>query len=212
MITSDTIKELASALCQAQAEMPAAPLNSTNPFFKSKYADLGSIIKTAQPILAKCGLSVSQHPVSDGGCLGVTTLLMHNSGEWMESTVYLPMGDEQSKNMAQAAGSVISYLRRYSLAAVLGMYADEDTDGNSPAAKPAQAKAVAPIVTVNPLKAAAEKTNGDAPPSENALHEWAELVAKAEVKHISVSPLPENVTTAQLRAIYAEVRDQVNAA
>ena len=55
---------------------------------------------------------------------------MHNSGEWLESTCWLELGDERGKSNAQVAGSIVTYLRRYSLASILGMYADEDGDGN----------------------------------------------------------------------------------
>jgi len=130
MNKSETTKELALALSKAQAEMPPAELNKVNPFLKNKYADLGSIIKTAKPIIAKHGLSISQLPTSNGDKIGVTTILMHSSGEWIESTMMLPVGEEKGKSSAQVAGSIISYLRRYALSAVLGMYADEDIDGN----------------------------------------------------------------------------------
>ena len=130
-----SITNLAEALAKAQGEMPAAEMNATNPFLKNKYADLGSIIKTAQPILKKYGLSLAQMPTSDNGNVGLTTILMHESGEWIESTIYLPIGDEKGKSLAQVAGSVITYLRRYAYAATLGMYADEDTDGHLPAQK-----------------------------------------------------------------------------
>lgn len=130
MNKSSTIKELAFALSKAQAEMPPAEMNAINPFLKNKYADLGSVIKTAKPILAKYGLSVSQLPVSNGEMIGVTTILMHDSGEWIESTLTLSIGEEKGKSSAQVAGSIISYLRRYSLSSILGMYSDEDTDGN----------------------------------------------------------------------------------
>ena len=134
MNKSENIKELALALSKAQAEMPPAELNAVNPFLKNKYADLGSIIKAAKPIIAKHGLSISQLPTSNGNGIGVTTILMHSSGEWLESTMLLPLEDSNNKAVtsAQAAGAIISYLRRYSIASVLGMYADEDVDGNSP--------------------------------------------------------------------------------
>jgi len=135
MNKSDTVKELAIALSKAQADMPPAELNAVNPFLKNKYADLGSIIKTAKPVLAKNGLAVSQLPVSDNGQIGVTTILMHSSGEWIESTMTMDIGEEKGKSAAQVAGSVITYLRRYSLSSILGMYADEDTDGNAPPTK-----------------------------------------------------------------------------
>jgi hypothetical protein len=132
MNKSENVKELAIALSKAQAEMPPAEMKSVNPFFKSKYADLGSVIKAAKPVMAKHGLSISQLPTSLGDMLGVTTILMHESGEWIEDTIMLPINEEKGKSAAQVAGSVISYLRRYSFASILGMYADEDIDGNAP--------------------------------------------------------------------------------
>jgi len=130
MNKSETIKELATALVKFQAEVKAAPFNAKNPFLQNKYADLGSIIETARPVLEKHGLSVSQMVEGDGASIGVTTILMHSSGEWLESTVSLPVGDEKGKSQAQVAGSIVSYMRRYALSAALGMYTDEDTDGN----------------------------------------------------------------------------------
>lgn len=151
MNKSESIKELAIALSKAQAEMPPAEMKSVNPFFKSKYADLGSVIKSASPVLAKHGLSISQMPISDNGDIGLTTILMHSSGEWLESTIFMPLGEESGRSAAQSAGSIITYLRRYSFASVLGMYADEDTDGNAP---PTQKKS-------QPAKKAEPKTNGN---------------------------------------------------
>ena len=132
MNKSDSIKSLAEALAKAQADFSAVPFNATNPFLKNKYADLGAIIQSAKPVLAKHGLSVSQLAESEAGSIGVTTMLMHSSGEWVASTISLPISDEKGKSSAQVAGSVITYLRRYALASVLGLYADEDGDGNTP--------------------------------------------------------------------------------
>jgi len=128
---SDTIGKLAEALSRAQAEMHAAKFNAVNPFLKNNYADLGSIIDTAKPTLGKYGLAVTQHPFNEGDRVGVETVLTHASGEWISSSLSLPLADEKGKSGAQVAGSIITYLRRYTLSAVLGMYSDEDTDGNS---------------------------------------------------------------------------------
>jgi hypothetical protein len=138
MNKSETITELAKALSSAQAEMPAVPLTAFNPFFKSRYADLGSVIDTARPILAKNGLSVSQLAVSDPGEVGVETLLMHTSGEWISGRVTIP-----ATAKAQEAGATITYLRRYAYSAILGMYADEDNDGNDPNKKAGEKKEAA---------------------------------------------------------------------
>ncbi len=136
MNKSENITELAQALAKTQAEMPHVPMNAVNPFLKNKFADLGAVITTIKPIIARHGLSYSQLPVSDGNRVGITTVVMHASGQWIESTVMLELADEKGKSAAQVAGSVITYLRRYSLSSAFGLYADEDTDGN-PAAKQA---------------------------------------------------------------------------
>lgn len=138
MNKSESIQNLAAALVKAQAEMPAVPFNKTNPFLKNRYADLGAIIETAQPILAKHGLAVSQLCSTDGDRVGVETVLIHTSGEWIGSTMDIPATEERGKSSAQVAGSLVTYVRRYALAAILGMYADEDQDGNDP--KPVKPK------------------------------------------------------------------------
>lgn len=131
MDKSPSIKELASALTLAQAEMKPVSMNSVNPFLKNHFADLGAMIESSRPVLAKHGLSLSQFPtVAERGEIGITTILMHASGEWMENTVALPVEIEKGKSQAQVAGSIITYLRRYSWAAVLGLYAEEDIDGS----------------------------------------------------------------------------------
>jgi hypothetical protein len=146
IMQSENIQELAAALSAAQAEMPAVKFNSTNPFLKNKYADLGAVIEAAKPVLAKHGLAVSQLVTGDGASIGVQTVLMHKSGQWMQAVVSLPLGDEKGKSQAQFAGSVITYLRRYSYASMLGMYADEDGDGNAAPQKPAANQSTAPVI------------------------------------------------------------------
>lgn len=119
MNKSQSITELAKALCMAQAEMGGAVKASDNPFFKSSYADLASVIKVVKPAFFKHGLSFVQLPVtSEGGKgVGVSTMLMHNSGEWLESEYLLPM----DKVTPQGAGSAITYARRYALSSLCGI-------------------------------------------------------------------------------------------
>ena len=128
MNKSDSIATLAQALSKAQAAMPVVKMNAQNPFLKNKYADLGAVIETSRPVLGKFGLSVSQFPVSVGDRVGVTTILLHESGEWLEDTLTFSVTDSKGLSLAQSSGVVISYARRYSWASVLGLYADEDTD------------------------------------------------------------------------------------
>lgn len=122
MKTSESIKELAAALCEAQAHMTAAKKDSKNPFFKSNYSDLGSVIKAIKEAFYENGLSYIQSPLMNEVGVGVTTRLMHKSGEWIEDTLVLPL----SKRDPQAAGSAITYARRYSLQAIAGVPSADD--------------------------------------------------------------------------------------
>lgn len=130
MQKSDSIAALAAALAEAQGEMENASKNSTNPHFKSKYADLAEVLNTVRPVLSKHGLSVTQFPSYGEGLVHVETIIAHKSGEWMSEKCSAPA----QKQDPQGVGSAISYLRRYSLAAVCGI-AQEDDDANA-ATKP----------------------------------------------------------------------------
>lgn len=124
MNKSEDIKELATALCKAQAEMSGAKKKAENPFFKSKYANLEEIINCAKDALSDNGLSISQFPVTDEATAGVTTLLMHSSGQWIEDTLLLKCAKQDPQGM----GSAITYARRYAYQSVLGI-PSEDDDG-----------------------------------------------------------------------------------
>ena len=130
MNKSEHIDQLAKALSNVQAQVKPVAFNSVNPFLKNKYADLGAVIEACKQALHNNGFAVTQLATNDGG-IGVETVLMHESGQWISSTVSLPLGDEKGKSLAQVAGSIVTYLRRYALAAIVGLYADEDSDGNS---------------------------------------------------------------------------------
>ena len=138
MNKSDSIKELATALNKAQSEMSGAKKGKVNPFFKSKYANLEEVISCAKEALFNNGLSVSQFPVTQDNKAGVTTLLMHSSGEFIEDTLLLTC----AKNDPQGMGSAITYARRYAYQSVLGI-PSEDDDGNN-ASKPAKPTYTAP--------------------------------------------------------------------
>ena len=135
MNRSDSIKELATALAKAQAEIENASKTSKNDHFKSRYADLAEVLNTVRPVLAKNSLSFAQFPSLDGVVASVETILMHSSGEWISGVASAPL----SKQDAQGVGSATTYLRRYSLAALAGI-AQEDDDGNGAAQRAAPAK------------------------------------------------------------------------
>lgn len=126
MNKSESIKHLAAALAKAQGEMGGATKDANNPFFKSTYADLSSVIKAIKEPFSKHGLSYVQYPVFLEGQAGVDTILMHESGEWIESQLLIPIG---KKLDAQSVGSVVTYARRYALQAAAGI-PSEDDDGN----------------------------------------------------------------------------------
>lgn len=127
---SESIAKLAAALLKAQSELGAVTENATNPFLKSKYADLGEHINTIKPVFEKNGLVITQFPTGGSGEIGVTTILIHESGEWLQSSAVIPIEKEAGNSKAQTAGKAISYLRRYSLAAVANVYSGDDNDGN----------------------------------------------------------------------------------
>ena len=124
---SPELAELFTALSKAQAEMSAAGLNHENPYFKSKYADLADIVKVSRPALSKNGLSVIQQilPNDDGQNI-LHCILAHSSGQWIETRMrILP-----AKSDVQSLASYITYLRRYSYAAIVGVVvSNEDDDG-----------------------------------------------------------------------------------
>ncbi len=124
MKQSESITDLATALCLAQAEMGGAIKDSTNPFFNSSYADLTSVIKVIKEPFAKWGLSFVQLPVTSAGGngVGVSTMLMHKSGQWLQGEYLLPM----DKVTPQGAGSAITYARRYALQSLVGIPSVDD--------------------------------------------------------------------------------------
>ncbi len=124
---SDELKNIAKALAKFQADIKDPARDKDNPYFKSKYVALDGLLDAVRPVLATNGLSFIQSPVSNGQDMGVTTLLMHDSGEWIESD---PFVLHAVKNDPQAGGSAITYARRYSLSAVLGVAWDDDDDAN----------------------------------------------------------------------------------
>lgn len=126
MDKSGSIKELATALNKAQNEMGGAIKDANNPFFKSKYADLGSVVKAIKEPFANNGLSYSQFPITDGDRVGIDTILMHSSGEWLSQSFTVKL----TKQDAQGAGSAITYCRRYGLQAIAGV-PSEDDDGQA---------------------------------------------------------------------------------
>lgn len=122
MIKSEGIGQLALALSKAQGQMRGAVKDSENPYFKASYADLSSVWEAARKPLADNHLSVVQTIENEGEKIAIETMLLHESGEYIGSRIAIA----PAKADAQGYGKVISYMRRYSLSAIIGGYAYDD--------------------------------------------------------------------------------------
>lgn len=127
MIQSENITELLASLVELQSELPTMPKNKTA--YNYKYTDLDTIVQTVKPLLKKYNLAYMQ---SVGGltadAITLTTRLFNSKGEYIEDTVVLPVIASQKNNSAQTLGMAITYMRRYTLCAMLGITSDEDVD------------------------------------------------------------------------------------
>lgn len=132
------MKNIATALVQAQEEMSNPKKGNTNPFFKSKYADLNAVREAVIPTLNSYGISVLQPIVHIDGKNFVKTILLHESGEMLESITEIIYNKQ---NDAQAQGSGITYARRYGLQSFVCVGADDD-DGNKASEKPKATKEI----------------------------------------------------------------------
>jgi hypothetical protein len=137
MEKSETIGKLAEALAKAQGSIEGAKKDQSNPYFKSRYADLSSVWDACRKPLSDNGLAIVQTTFgADPDTVTVETLLTHASGEWIKSCLSM----RPTKADPQGIGSCLTYARRYSLAAMVGV-APEDDDGNAASQKPFESKA-----------------------------------------------------------------------
>lgn len=171
--TTPAPKALIEALVKAQGEMEVATKDSKNPHFNTRYADLAAVMAAVRQPLARNGLAVVQlfAPAKEG-FVAIETRLMHVSGEMLSSVLELPV----AQRSPQGIGSAITYARRYGLAALLTVVADEDDDGNAasaPVTKPppppkpkAAPKSAEAASTPAPSPAPAQATETPKPPEE----------------------------------------------
>ena len=142
---SESIKQIATAFAEFQAEIKDPARDGENPHFRSKYVQIDGLLAAVRPILSKHGLSIVQSTGGNGQDISVSTMLMHKSGEWIETDALMI---KPAKADPQGCMSAITYSRRYSLSAALGVAWDDDDDGNAASApKPAKAKAKAKTPT-----------------------------------------------------------------
>ena len=141
---SESIAKLAAALAAFQAEVKDPSRDGQNPHFRSKYVQIDGLLAAVRPMLAKNGLSIVQSTGGNGQDISVTTEIMHTSGEWIRTDALMI---KPAKADPQGCMSAITYSRRYSLSAALGVAWDDDDDGEAASEKP---------------KAKAKKSNKDA--------------------------------------------------
>lgn len=157
MEQSPSIAKLAPALVAAAAQLRTIGYDSENPHFKSRFASLTAITETVRPILAAHKLALlggSIPHTGDGGllvALCVQTTLIHESGEWVQTGVTVPL----DKQTSQAAGIAMTYGRRYGISALLALATDEDTDGEhkTPHQEPARPAKATPARADAPPRA-----------------------------------------------------------
>lgn len=129
MKQSENIEHLALALSNLQGELEDVYKGAQG--YGYNYADLSSVLSLLRPLLQKNGLSIAQPVSGDAGSISITTMLLHSSGQYISSTVAINIDVSNKKmNSLQAAGSTITYLRRYSLMSLIGLAATDD-DGKS---------------------------------------------------------------------------------
>lgn len=167
MNQSTEINELAAALAKAQGKISHAAKDNVNPHFKSKYADLASVLDACRDPLSQNGIAVSQLPAKQDGSWVLITRLIHSSGQWIQGEVPIL----SSKQDAQGFGSGMTYARRYGLASVVGIAQDDD-DGNA-ASQPVQRQA--------PQQAKAKKN--EAPVGQQEVSALFDLTAKKGLKN-----------------------------
>lgn len=169
---SDSIVNLAKALVAFNLEVKIIEKDAKNPHFKNDYATLDTIINEVRPLLAKHGLVVMQFPGGDGEHYTLRTMLMHESGEWIESE---PLTMKPVKNDPQGIGSCTTYARRYSLSAMLSLNTGEDDDGEGASRGQASSQApAAPPSTPKPSTSTNTQSTSTGP---------AALISDAQIKY-----------------------------
>lgn len=201
---SASIAALAAALAKAQGQMTHASKDATNPHFRTRYADLAAVWSAIREPLAANGLSVIQQVTQAEGMVGVRSILAHASGEWVSSDLQMPV----AQKTPQGYGSALTYARRYSLAALVGIAQDDDdgeagTRPSAPVLPPVQRRqpmreqpAPQPVPTPAPHPAAPASAEPD--PMERALLAIAECgtpedlqAATKIIKQLGVTAVPE---------------------
>ena len=133
------MKNLITALLKARKRFKPIKKEKINPYYKSKYADLDSVLSAVEEALLEAELAITQTTAVKEGQPVLVTTLWHCSGESISGEYYLPRNDDPQK-----LGAAMTYARRYALCAILSVTADEDDDGNSAMKSKPAYKAIKP--------------------------------------------------------------------
>lgn len=131
MDASEQINELAAALAKAQGQITPAKYDGQNPHLKNRYTTLAAVWDAIRKPLSDNGLAVVQIVTTEPDGMYLMTRLMHSSGQYIQAVYPIAAGDGRGVSAAQAVGSALTYARRYSLTALVGVVSDDDDDGNS---------------------------------------------------------------------------------
>ena len=195
MNKSEEINELAAALSQAQGAFAPVAKTGNNPFLKSTYVTLDAIIEMTRRPLSQAGLSYAQMLDTEGESLPVlTTILMHSSGQWISSSIAVRAISGKGTNELQELGRSITYMKRYTLAAMLGVSSDEDTDASETGVERTSAP------KSPPKRNAAKKETANKPPPTFAklMAAWKDRWAEAKALGIEVEPLSGTPTNEEI--------------
>jgi hypothetical protein len=189
-----SVKALTGALIAVQTELPTLTKGKLNPFFKSKYAGLETVLPAALKVLTSHGLALVQTVGGDGqGGTTLTTILLHESGEWISDTQPLLL----VKVDPQSQGSAITYGRRYALMAMLGLVAEDDDDGQ------AASRQVEPRQTAEAPQPRARRAPAQPKPETAALEDGKSTPAQGQAIHRILSVLHGGDEQAQVETMQA---------
>lgn len=181
---SESLDKISAAVSAVQSQIKPAVKDSTNPFFKSKYADLNAVWESCRELLGKTGLSVIQTFEWCENATGLRTTLLHVSGQWISGVQRLnPVKDDP-----QGIGSAATYARRYGLAAIVGIVSEEDDDGNAASTPPART-----VGDIFPKSAVSTPVNQINTPAQ------AKLAALAAIKKGVTGTIAQSMTIARMK-------------
>lgn len=213
MKTSETLGEIAGAMAAMQSELVDAKKDQQG--YSYRYADLAGILQIARPLASKNGIAIIQEAATEADMIAVTTRLIHKSGEWLEfNQLHMAVEPKKGLSQAQCVGSVVTYARRYALAAAIGITQDDDdaAAGEKPTTKQTsrapQQSQPAPKQTAKPANASSSPPASQ--PGNGASEGMLRLLrARAESKGITDEQVIAKAGVESLEQITGDLFNQL---